>query len=79
MKLVIWNSMYDHVTDNCLYEKDLCLVIFVSAHLTDAMILNNMQSLKNSLSTISSQNVDATQLGDQLIPLVKCWFEEGQQ
>ncbi|KAF1803932.1 hypothetical protein FB192DRAFT_1257008, partial [Mucor lusitanicus] len=50
MKLVIWNSMYDHVTDACIYEKDLCLVIFVSALLTDAAILSNMQSLKESLS-----------------------------
>ncbi|KAK4520384.1 uncharacterized protein ATC70_008518 [Mucor velutinosus] len=78
MKLVIWNSMYDHVTDSCTYEKDLCLVIFISAHLTDAIILNNMQSLKESLSTISCLHANATQLGDQLIPLVKCWFEEGQ-
>lgn len=57
MKLVIWNSMYDHVTDACIYEKDLCLVIFVSALLTDAAILSNMQSLKESLSAISSLNV----------------------
>ncbi|GAN01502.1 conserved hypothetical protein [Mucor ambiguus] len=77
MKLVIWNSMYDLVTDSSVYKKDLCLVIFVSAHLSDAIILNNMQSLKESLSAIPSLHADATQLGDLLIPLVKCWFEEG--
>lgn len=57
MKLVIWNSMYDHVTDASTHEKDLCLVIFVSAHLTDAIILNSMQSLKESLSAIACREV----------------------
>ncbi|KAL7314081.1 hypothetical protein PS15m_007736 [Mucor circinelloides] len=76
MKLVIWSNMYDHVTDSFVYEKDLCLVIFVSAHLTDEIILSSMQSLKESLSTLSCLHADANQLGDQLIPLVKCWFEE---
>ncbi|KAL9555765.1 hypothetical protein MBANPS3_002204 [Mucor bainieri] len=71
MKLVIWDSMHDHVTDSFTHEKDLCLVIFVSAHITDAIILSNMQLLKESLSTIPSLHADAAQLGDQLIPLVK--------
>ncbi|KAI8642072.1 hypothetical protein BD408DRAFT_417034 [Parasitella parasitica] len=49
MKLVIWNNMCNHVTDSTSYENDLCLVIFVSAHFTDAAILKNMQLLKKSL------------------------------
>lgn len=60
MKLVIWNNMYDHVTDSTVFKKDLCLVIFVSAHLTDAIILKNMNSLKESIlneNSCSSFNV----------------------
>lgn len=49
MKLVIWNNMYDHVTDSSVHEKDLCLVIFVSAQLADKEIMENINSLKKSL------------------------------
>ncbi|CEP08030.1 hypothetical protein [Parasitella parasitica] len=79
MKLVIWNNMYDNVTDSTRYKNDLCLVIFVSAHFTDTAIFKSMNLLKESLlneSTCPSPDATANQLGDQLIPLVKYWFEE---
>lgn len=66
MKLVIWNNMYDHVTDSSVFEKDLCLVIFISAHLTDTIILKNMNSLKESIlneNTCSSFNVSYSLIG----------------
>jgi hypothetical protein len=46
MKLVVWN------TD--LYEKDLCLVIILSAQMTDEIILQNMNLLKDNMTTTNT-------------------------
>ncbi|GAA5810464.1 hypothetical protein MFLAVUS_003885 [Mucor flavus] len=77
MKLVIWNNMYSNVVDKDVYENDLSLVIMVSDQLTDETILENMNLLRNSITSPSSTsvNVTANQIGEQLIPLVEYWFD----
>ena len=54
MKLVVWNSMYDHAMDKDVYEKDLCLVVIVSSQVTDNLILQNMNQLKKNVISSSS-------------------------
>lgn len=54
MKLVIWNFMYDNIVGNDIYEKDLCLVIMVSAQMTDEVILENMNLLGKSITSLST-------------------------
>ncbi|KAI8095212.1 hypothetical protein BDF21DRAFT_314823, partial [Thamnidium elegans] len=74
MKLAIWNNMYNNVVDKDIYENDLSLVVIVSAELTDDTIIENMNLLRNSV-TSSSTSVTANQMGEQLIPLVEYWFD----
>ncbi|KAI9335578.1 hypothetical protein BD770DRAFT_332426 [Pilaira anomala] len=73
MKLVIWNFMYDNIVEKDIYEKDLCLVIMVSAQMTDEVILENMNLLGKSITSLSPV-ITAKEIGEQLIPLVEYWF-----
>lgn len=53
MKLVIWNNMYNHIIDTDMYEKDLCLVIMLSPQLSDDQVLDNMDLLRKSVTSVS--------------------------
>lgn len=51
IKLIVWKDMCDLVLDTGqLYKNDLCLVILVSSHLSDSMILKHMKLLEKSIS-----------------------------
>lgn len=49
MKLVVWPNMYDNILESTT-EKDLCLVVIVSAQLQDSKIIHSMDLLKDSLN-----------------------------
>ncbi|CAO3699246.1 unnamed protein product [Rhizopus microsporus] len=73
MKMVVWPNMCDQIQDNMI-EKDLCLVIMLSSDLQDDEIIHNMNLVKNSLCD-TYYTLTGQQLGEELIPLIKCWFD----
>ncbi|KAG1050403.1 hypothetical protein G6F43_007323 [Rhizopus delemar] len=67
MKLVVWPNMYDNILENTT-EKDLCLVVIVSAQLQDSKIIHSMDLLKDSLNDTPC-TLTGKELGEELIPL----------
>jgi hypothetical protein len=61
MKLVVWNSMYDNLMENDIYENDLCLVVMLSVQMTDTTILHNMNLLRENVITSTSSTVTVSE------------------